>query len=232
MTLSGSVTADAIGATFTAQGITGTVTACFGKTDAVHRDPHGGLDVEFPSGASIPVLCAGTVVFTSDAGDGSQWASIFGTSRIIDHGDGTRALYAHMRAGTGQFQAGDVVRVGQILGAQGSTGFSTGDHLHLGLSTDANPWFNKDADGGVSRLLNPADYLDAEAAVAEAERIVGPYSQPSARDTAEHAAQYVADAALRLRQAIHDGGGAFAVGINADLVVARATELRETAKAL
>lgn len=233
MTLSATLTADEVGAAFTAQGIAGVITGCFGRTDSVHREPHAGLDVVFPADAGIPALCGGTVVFASDADDGSGWAAIFGTSRVIDHGDGTRALYAHMRAGTGQFAVGDVVRVGQILGVQGTTGFSTGDHLHLGLSTDANPFFSKDGDGGVSRLLNPADHLDAGAVVTEsAGLIAGPYAEPSARDLAEHAAQYVADAALRLRQAIHDGGGAFVVGINADLLVARATEVRDAAKAL
>lgn len=231
MTLSATITADEIGATFTAQGITGEVTGCFDQTDSVHHDPHAGLDVAFPDGTGIPVLCGGTVVWASDALDGSGWATIFGTSRIIDHGDGTRALYAHMRAGTGQFAAGDVVRVGQILGTQGSTGKSTGAHLHLGLSTDANPWFNKDADGGVSRLLNPAAHMDA--AVAEAQNIVtAPFPAPDARVLAEHAAAYAMTAALRLRQAIHDGGGAFVVGIAADLLFERVSELREQAKAL
>lgn len=232
MALSATLTADEIGATFTTQGLAAIVSACFGKTDSVHYDPHAGIDLVFPEGSGIPILCGGTVVLASEAGDGSDWARIFGTSRIIDHGDGTRALYAHMRAGSGQFAVGDVVRVGQILGTQGTTGNSTGDHLHLGLSTDANPFFNKDADGGVSMLLNPADYLDAAAAVAEAALIVGPYAEPSQRDLAEHAAAYVMTAALGLRQAIHDGGGAFAVGIMADLLFERVSELRDQAKAL
>ena len=229
--LQATVTADELGATFRAFGLEGIVTGCFGRTDSVHRDPHAGMDVEFPKGSGIPCLDSGVVAFTSRDGQ-PGWATVFGNSIIVAHRDGTRALYAHLESPP-LYDVGDRVEAGAVLGTQGSTGYSTGDHLHLGLTTEANPWFSKDADGGVSRLLNPFEHLEAgqpfaayPAAAAEVP------AEPPARLVAAHEAQYVADAALRVRQAIEDGGGAFTVGVSVDLLVDRALALGRSAKAL
>lgn len=230
MTLQATVTANEVGATLTAFGMVGEITACMGKTDEIHAAPHAGTDIAFPAGSSIPCFHGGFVVFTSEAGTGG-WSDVFGNSIIVNHGDGTLALYAHL-AHPALYKAGDTAKLGSILGTQGNTGYSFGEHLHLGLTTEANPWFNKDADGGVSRLLDPLEHLDAAAAVAEAEAIVAQTAEPAERTVLAHRAQYVADAALRLRQTIEGGGAAFAIGINADLMVDRATELRTAAKAL
>lgn len=228
--LQATVTADGIGETFSAFGINGTVTACFGRTDSVHADPHSGADIAFSHGQGIPALAGGKCVYASEAGDGG-WAAIFGTSRIIDHMDGTRALYAHMMAGTAQIAVGDAVAAGEIIGTQGSTGLSTGDHLHLGLTTDENPWFNKDADGGVSRLLNPLEHLTG-AGTAAPGALAGVAAEPSQQDVVAHAAQYVADAALRLRREVERGAPAFVLTGYVDDLVTRATALGESAKAL
>ena len=161
MQLAGAATANEIGAAFKFGALEGVITAVFARTDEIHHDPHSGFDLAFPEGTAFPCLAAGTVVLVGVDGQ-DNWGNIFGNSCIIDHGDGTRANYGHFRDPLA-VKVGDAVAVGQILGIQGSTGFSTGDHVHISLAKDDNPWFNKDADGGVSRLLDPVEFLGGDA---------------------------------------------------------------------
>ena len=180
------------GTTFHAFGFEAPVSAAFGSTDDIHANPHSGTDLAAPEGTPVPCLHAGTVVFVSYAGD-PGWAETFGNSVIVDHGDGTRCLYAHMQ--TVLVGQGAAPLVGQSLGLVGNTGYSFGAHLHLGYSTDANPWFNKHADGGVTRLLNPLAHLTAN------EEPAGAVAAPSAPDgyaVLAHMASYEADILGRL----------------------------------
>ena len=197
MALIGSVTANEIGGIFTSGAFSAPVTACFGLTDEVHTNPHAGTDLGADAGTAIPCLAAGRVVFTSRAETGG-WSDIFGNSCIVDHGDGTRALYAHMAEPPAR-APGDEVAVGDTLGLIGNTGYSFGAHLHLGLSTDANPWFNKDTDGGVSRLLDPLDGLAAAAPVTPAIPPL-PVEAPDAYTLAAHQAGYLSESNGRLRR--------------------------------
>ena len=85
---------------------------------------HQGLDIAFPTGTKVLACESGTV---TKAG----WYSGYGLCVIIDHGKGVQTLYAHLskvNAKKGQ----NVVR-GQYIGNVGSTGNSTGPHLHLGV---------------------------------------------------------------------------------------------------
>ena len=82
------------------------------------------VDIAFPSGTKVLACESGTV---TKAG----WYSGYGLCVIIDHGKGVQTLYAHLskvNAKKGQ----RVVR-GQYIGNVGSTGNSTGPHLHLGV---------------------------------------------------------------------------------------------------
>jgi murein DD-endopeptidase MepM/ murein hydrolase activator NlpD len=86
------------------------------------RQFHTGLDIGAPHGTSIKAAMAGRVSFIGYDGTSGNYV-------VITHHSGYRSLYAHMsvvRAKTGTY-----VRVGDIIGDVGSTGLSTGPHLHF-----------------------------------------------------------------------------------------------------
>ena len=58
---------------------------------------------------------------------------------LIDHGDGTSALYVHLAQASVQVSVGKTVAQGQVLGRAGSTGWSTGIHLHFQVETTPSP---------------------------------------------------------------------------------------------
>ena len=83
---------------------------------------HGGIDIAAPNGTPIMASKAGVVVI-------SQYGSSYGNYVVLSHPDGTRTLYAHMSQRS--VSAGDTVSQGQTVGLVGSTGSSTGNHLHF-----------------------------------------------------------------------------------------------------
>jgi len=94
---------------------------------------HSGIDLVRTSGtAGAPVLAsaAGTVVEVE-----SRVA--YGTNVVIDHGDRVATVYAHL--GSVAVAVGDPVAQGQTIGTIGSTGFSTGAHLHYEVRVDGAP---------------------------------------------------------------------------------------------
>ena len=90
---------------------------------------HGGIDIVLGSGSSagIPVVAAasGTVVTAY-----SGWRG-YGHTVVIDHGNGIKTRYAHMYPGSISVRVGQRVYQGQQIGRIGSTGNSTGPHLHF-----------------------------------------------------------------------------------------------------
>jgi len=89
---------------------------------------HGGQDFNPGVGAPIQAIADGVVSYTQD-GEGS-----LGVHMIIDHmidGKLVSSVYAHMIHGSMNFETGDVVKVGQVIGKTGTTGMSTGPHLHF-----------------------------------------------------------------------------------------------------
>ncbi len=90
---------------------------------------HGGLDIVlgYGSSAGIPVVASasGTVVTAY-----SGWRG-YGHTVVIDHGGGIKTRYAHMYPGSITVRAGQKVYQGQQIGRIGSTGNSTGPHLHF-----------------------------------------------------------------------------------------------------
>ena len=83
---------------------------------------HSGIDVPAPKGVKILSAKSG-VVLTSAYNKGG-----YGNYVVVDHGNGNTTLYAHMSSRS--VKAGDVVKQGDVLGLVGTTGRSTGNHLH------------------------------------------------------------------------------------------------------
>ena len=86
---------------------------------------HQAVDIANKSNPDIVASQGGTVVTAGGSGGG------YGNYVIIDHGNGYKTLYAHMLNNTISVKAGDRVGQGQKLGVMGSTGRSTGTHLHF-----------------------------------------------------------------------------------------------------
>jgi murein DD-endopeptidase MepM/ murein hydrolase activator NlpD len=83
---------------------------------------HKGVDYAAPSGTPIMAAGDGRVV-------SAGWQGGYGNAVVIDHGRGHTTLYAHMSR-TAKLKRGDRVSQGQVIGYVGSTGMSTGPHLH------------------------------------------------------------------------------------------------------
>lgn len=108
------------------------------------HESHKGQDIA--AGGSVPIYAAagGTVVFSGFGAPGSGYGG-YGYVVEIDHGNGYQTLYGHMRAGSLQVVAGQSVSQGQGIGMMGSTGQSTGQHLHFeihknGVPVDPSPY--------------------------------------------------------------------------------------------
>lgn len=85
---------------------------------------HNGIDIAVPVGTMVKAIAAGTVLQSAPHGG-------YGNLVEIDHGDGMRSMYGHNSQL--QVKAGDRVSAGQVIALSGSTGRSTGPHLHFEL---------------------------------------------------------------------------------------------------
>ena len=108
-------------------------------------DNHTGIDVPAASGTPIYAAKSGVVV-TSIKGSGSYWS--YGNYVLVSHSDGTSTLYAHMSRRN--VSKGQVVKQGDVVGYVGTTGNSTGNHLHFevrvnGSRTDPLNYFKDKA---------------------------------------------------------------------------------------
>ena len=94
----------------------------FGEVDAFGNAGHRGTDIPAPEGTPILAAHSGTVLV-------SGWNDSYGNQVLLDNGAGLSTRYAHMIkiAAT----AGEAVTAGQVIGYVGSTGDSTGNHLHF-----------------------------------------------------------------------------------------------------
>jgi len=113
------------------------VTAPYGPM----RDPftnkerhHAGIDLASPTGTPVRAPAAGVVELAT-----SEWEQnpAAGTVVILDHGHGVKTFYAHLQ--TTAVVAGQQLQRGEVLGTVGSTGKSTGPHLHLEVWEDGAP---------------------------------------------------------------------------------------------
>jgi len=97
---------------------------------------HGGIDMA--DGCGTPILAAGTGVVVAAGRPLWPWDPGYGV--VIDHGGGVQTWYWHMSTNL-IVERGQPVTVGQRLGSEGSTGFSTGCHLHFAVN-DHGVWEN------------------------------------------------------------------------------------------
>jgi murein DD-endopeptidase MepM/ murein hydrolase activator NlpD len=102
---------------------------------------HYGTDFGASCGSGIYAASAGTVIYAGPNGN-------FGNFVKIDHGGGLTTSYAHIQSGGIRVGHGQHVSAGQLIALTGSTGISTGCHLHFEVRTYGNP-------------TNPVDFLRA-----------------------------------------------------------------------
>lgn len=103
------------------------------------RKLHTGEDIAASHGSSIKAAKDGRVLY-------SGWKKGYGNTVIIDHGDGVTTLYGH--ASKLNVRAGQPVKGGEYIGNVGSTGYSTGPHLHFevrknGKAVNPRPYLKK-----------------------------------------------------------------------------------------
>jgi len=103
-----------------------------------YRKMHTGIDIggravgKDINGATIVAAADGTVLYTGYRGG-------YGNTIIIDHGNGVTTLYAHLQSGSFRVSSGQSVSKRDAIGAVGSTGLSTGPHLHFEVRINGNP---------------------------------------------------------------------------------------------
>ena len=103
--------------------VSGIITSRFGSNDSVRSHSHSGIDIAAPYGTPIKASASGTVTYSGNANDG------YGLYVIISHGNGVQTVYAHCSQLL--VSAGQTVSQGEVIAKVGSTGNSTGNHLHL-----------------------------------------------------------------------------------------------------
>jgi murein DD-endopeptidase MepM/ murein hydrolase activator NlpD len=113
--------------------VTGTITSPFGwRSNPFGGGPefHQGLDIAAPMGTTVTAAAGGTVIM-------AQWYGGYGNYILIDNGGGFSTGYGHLSAI--YVSTGQAVQRGQAIGAVGSTGQSTGPHLHFEIRIAGKP---------------------------------------------------------------------------------------------
>jgi murein DD-endopeptidase MepM/ murein hydrolase activator NlpD len=98
---------------------------------------HTGIDIRASFGVPVVASGSGRVII-------AEWYGSYGRTVIIDHGSGIMTLYAH----NDQIEVtkGQLVKAGEVISMAGSTGMSTGPHIHFEVRKNGKP-------------VNPMDWL-------------------------------------------------------------------------
>ena len=122
---------------FSVKPVTGNITSRYGAVEDIRSHAHSGLDIAAPLGTDIKAASGGKVTY-------SGWMGGYGNLIIITHENGIQTYYGH--CSKLYAKVGDVVEAGDVIAAVGSTGNSTGNHLHFEIRKN-----------GVT--INPQKYL-------------------------------------------------------------------------
>ncbi|HEV7180248.1 MAG TPA: M23 family metallopeptidase, partial [Candidatus Baltobacteraceae bacterium] len=113
--------------------VSGTITSPYGwRSNPFGGSPdfHPGLDIAAPAGTTVTAAASGTVIL-------AQWYGGYGNFVMIDHGGNISSGYGHLSAI--YVSVGQKVQRGQAIGAVGSTGHSTGPHVHFEIRVNGKP---------------------------------------------------------------------------------------------
>jgi len=110
------------GVYFAVRPVTGVITSRFGATESIRDHAHRGIDIGAPNGTDIKAAAKGTISY-------SGWMGGYGYLVRIDHENGIQTYYGH--CSKLYVEVGEEVEAGDVIAAVGSTGFSTGNHLHF-----------------------------------------------------------------------------------------------------
>lgn len=114
----------------------GRISSVFGSQrilNGVPKNAHNGIDIAVPRGTPVKAMTDGEVLLSAN---NFYYA---GNYILLDHGLGLNSVYLHLKKS--YVKEGQIVRKGEIIGEVGTTGRSTGPHLHWGVQ-----WFNKRVD--------------------------------------------------------------------------------------
>lgn len=117
--------------------VSGKITSRFGVSSSIRSGAHTGLDIACSSGTDIKAVAKGKVIY-------AEYNGAYGNLVKIDHGNGVETWYAH--CSKIYTKVGKEVKAGDVIAAVGSTGNSTGPHLHLEIRIDGT-------------AINPQKYL-------------------------------------------------------------------------
>ena len=109
--------------------VTGRITSRYGESSSLRRSTHTGLDIACTTGTDIKVVSSGTVTF-------SEYNGSYGKLVKVDHGNGIETWYGH--CSKLYAKVGERVKAGDVIAAVGSTGNSTGPHLHFEIRINGN----------------------------------------------------------------------------------------------
>jgi murein DD-endopeptidase MepM/ murein hydrolase activator NlpD len=94
---------------------------------------YNAVDLGAPVGTPITAAASGKVITSKQGG----WNGGYGNMVVISHDNGTQTLYSHLSSNV--VYSGQWVSAGEVIGYVGSTGHSTGPHLHFEVRGDTNP---------------------------------------------------------------------------------------------
>ena len=117
------------GIKFASLPVTGIISSRYGVSSSIRSSIHTGLDIATSTGTPISVVADGTVI-------SAEYTGAYGNLVKISHGNGVETWYAH--TSKMYVTAGQEVKAGDVIAAVGSTGNSTGPHLHFEIRINGN----------------------------------------------------------------------------------------------